>query len=189
MKKTILIIIAFGLSYPNSYSQKVYKQGNKVYLECTIESGMPSYSVTNDSKCVGGIASNKKYRNGDISINSYATENDKVYEKLEIDLSDNLNASSATMDWVTAYNGCKAKSDAGWRLPSQRELILMFIFKPALDSIFAKIGGSSFNGTYWSSSEKSATKSWTLNFIGSTTFTNDKTSTYIRARCVKEVTL
>lgn len=196
MKKVILMMLLLGFVCINGYAQKVYKKDGKVYLECTVASGMPAGSVTTTPKCVGGTASNTAYRDGSTtgSINPYASENDQVFEKLEIDASDMAKPGAPTtytMDWITAYDGCKAKNTSGvtgWRLPTQRELMLIYIFREKIGSM---TGGLSVSSYYWSSTESSdmSTASWFVYFSNGNTSSGQKNVANNRqVRCVREVT-
>ena len=190
MKKAILVLFVLGYISMNGYAQKVYKKDNKVYLECTVATGMPAGSITTTAKCVDGAASNSTFRGGS-SLNIYAEENDKIFEKLEIDMSDMAKPgepTTFTMDWVTAYDVCKAKNTSGvtgWRLPTQRELMLMYIFRVPLGSMTNNFFDSDY---YWSSSEKYGNTSWNILFSAGNTGTNDKSGKSYRVRCVREVT-
>lgn len=191
MKKAILMMFVLGFVSMNGYAQKVYKRDGKVYLECTVASRMPAGSVTTTPKCKDGAASNTTFRNGatDKDMNIYASENDQVFEKLEIDASDMAepDASAFTMDWVTAYNGCKSKGE-GWRLPTQRELILMYIFRVPLVSMIGKNFDSS--GYYWSSFEYgNGSSCWSVGFDYGGTNPDRKSDLMNRVRCVREAAL
>lgn len=188
MKKAILMMFVLGFVSMNGYAQKVYKREGKVYLECTVASGMPAGSVTTTPKCKGGTASNTTFRNGKTDKNIYAFENDSVFEKLEIDASDMAEPASAfTMDWVTAYNGCKFKKGEGWRLPTQRELMLMYIFRAKLDEMTGNnFDSSSSSSGYWASSENSSGSSCSVIFMDGDMKQYPKTF-LCRVRCVREV--
>lgn len=183
MKKTILVLFVLGFVSMNGYAQKVYMKDGKVYLECTVASGMPAGSITTTPKCATGTASNTTFRNGSTTTNNYASENDEVFEKLEID---NADYNSKEMDWVTVYVGCKSKNTGGvtgWRLPTQRELMLMYIFRDKL----GEMTGNAFSSRYyWSSLENVGYGSYYASFENGHSTTYDKTRSLL-ARCVREV--
>ncbi len=195
MKRILLLVMFAGLMYPaGCYAQKVYKDGNKVILDLSVASGMPAEVVTNQPKYTAftpkadALGANNGH---DGSINA------TVFQKLEVAPKD-MNKAGAmdntggSMDWVTAFNGCKNLSynGEGWRLPTQRELQLIYIFKPAIEDIFDEIDETPFtNKYYWSSTEyeNGATNSWVVRFAdGSTSYTTKTGSHYVR--CVREVT-
>lgn len=186
MKKVILMILLLGFVCINGYAQKVYKKDGKVYLECTVANGMPAGSVTTTPKCVEGSASAAAFRDGSTSgTNPYASENNQVFEKLEIAASNE----AGTMLWLAAYNSCQAKNSGGvtgWRLPTQRELMLIYIFREKLESMT----GSTFGRiNYWSSSEDVYNTVWIVNFYYRSTNTLTKANSGSgNVRCVREVT-
>ena len=95
----------------------------------------------------------------------------------------------STTDWTSAWNACKAYSGEGgaagtWRLPTQRELQMIWILHPQL------IGKGSFTAFdasyYWSSTETNATYAWNVNFSNGYVGTFSKTDAY-RVRCVRDL--
>jgi hypothetical protein len=198
-----MIVFAGLLVSAGLQAQKVYKDAsNRVILDLTKEAGMPEGAITSEPKSWVGIPSDI----GDILTDNLETGdiNEKVFEKLEvapkdINTSGGMNGGTTTMYWVAAFNGCRYLSynGTGWRLPTQRELILMWIFKEALEDIFSDedINGSPFalsNAVnYWSATEDPASHAWYMSFasdsngIVSNYYT--KISNYY-ARCVREVT-
>lgn len=184
------------------YAQKAYKDAsNRVILELTEAAGMPAASVTSTGKTWTGSPSAEK---GPMANNDPSgTINATVYQKLEIaphDLasSSGFSSAGASITWVNAFNWCKSANHngTGWRLPTQRELMLIHIFKPALESIFtdSAINGTAFStiasyaDSYWSATESSGfgRQSWLLGFGYGITQAYTK-STGCRARCVREV--
>lgn len=181
MKNIILTVFIIGLLAPTGlYAQKVYKEGNRVILDLTVKAGMPVGAITSAAKVWTGSPSNTA---GPMDNNTESgTINETVYHKLEIAQSDY----STGTDWVTAFNGCKGwthNGSTGWRLPTQRELMLMYIFKPALDNL---IGTAIASSRFWSSTESTDANSWYVIFTNGLTNNIDKGSSY-RVRCVREV--
>ena len=191
-----LIIVPAGLS-----AQEVYKEANasalggyRVILDLTVKAGMPAGAVTSTKKYTGtSTASNSDWliNAPDNSVNG--SINARVYEKLEIapgDLNNNATFGASTaMDWANAYNRCKNSTcdGGGWRLPTQRELMMMWVFRPALNSVFSEIGGFAFySDSYWSAAEVYARSAWFVNFSNGYTYNHSKTLTY-RVRCVREL--
>ncbi|NDV84936.1 DUF1566 domain-containing protein [Bacteroides sp. 51] len=182
-------------------AQKVYKSdGTKYILDLTVAAGMPAKSVTNTSKTAayasflpsvtefGMVAGAKNDENHPI--------NATVFQKLEVapndmDASYDMDGTGTTLAWVAAFNGCRNSTYKGgnWRLPTQRELMLMYIFYPALKSL--GIGGFKSNN-YWSATEGTAGYSWYVSFYnndyenGLTNIVEKTTQYYVR--CVREVT-
>lgn len=99
------------------------------------------------------------------------------------------NHTVGTTDWTTAYNQCKSYNGEGggagqWRLPTQRELMMIWILHPQL------IGKGSFTAFdanyYWSASEDNAASAWVVNFYGGNVSRTNKTNSYY-VRCVRDL--
>lgn len=107
--------------------------------------------------------------------------NTTIYPVLELFQSDNQVGST----WFSAVTYCeKLKVDGGsWRLPTQRELTLFWLFQSHLNS------SSTFSpllGHYWSSTESSATGSWSILFPLGENYPSNKIK-QCRVRCVRDV--
>lgn len=87
------------------------------------------------------------------------------------------NDASGTMNWSAALSKCPS----GWHLPSQQELMLMWVYKGGLGSFFA----SSY---YWSATEDSGTSdaAWGVSFYTGFTDSSNKSGVY-SVRCVRGV--
>lgn len=88
---------------------------------------------------------------------------------------------TATMTWANAKAICNAKG-AGWRLPTQKELQLMWI----LNDLIKAVGGNQLiNTVYWSNTLYSSlvTSSWGVELKKTDPY--DQNSRY-SARCVRE---
>jgi hypothetical protein len=193
MKKIFVILFA-GLLFPAGLqAQKVYKDGTKVILDLTVAAGMPASAVTTDSKTAQYAGANPV--NAVIHItNNLEREiiNATVFQKLEIALSDLKNGSTETFNWATAFTTCRSLSHNGssdWRLPTQRELMLIWIFRPALESVLGSItGGSNFTNDsyYWGATESGASNASNMIISSGYIYHISKENLY-RARCVREV--
>lgn len=104
--------------------------------------------------------------------------NAKVYKRFAVYKSIN----GLSINWVNALTLCNAIP--GWRLPTQRELMLMWV----LNNELAKtIGFSPFlDGSYWGTTENNPNEGWVVGFTTGTTTAVDKT-TLRGARCVREL--
>lgn len=196
MKRLVLTVMFAGLLAPAGLmAQKVYIDGTSVILDLSVAAGMPAGVVTTTGKTWTGTPANS---------GSYLTDNlhdeainATVYYKLEVAPHDMNNVATIgtsgtfTMDWVTAFNGCQSATydGGGWRLPTQRELQIMYIFMPALNNLFGEpsVSGTAFSSAvYWSSSEFNAPYSWYVDFSrGLTTYLSKTYSS--RVRCVREL--
>ena len=197
-----LIVAPAGLS-----AQEVYKEANasalggyRVILDLTVKAGMPAGAVTGTKKYTDiSTASNSTWLinptdNSTWLINSEnGSINATMYEKLEIapgDLNNDATFGAGTaMDWANAYNRCKNSTydGGGWRLPTQRELMMMWIFRLALNGAFNEIGGLVFvSNYYWSATENYTHHAWCVHFDVGGTYTNGKTRNN-QVRCVREL--
>lgn len=200
MRHILIMIILAGLMIPvDTIAQKVYKSGDKFILDLTVKAGMPKGSQTGVSKTVvydkatptesTVIAANKN----DEEINA------TVYQKLEIAPQDvnsdgSMSASALAMRWTDAFAACKRMSynEGDWRLPTQREMMLIWTFRPALNKlgITALVdnvdSGGYQNSDYWTGTEGSVgTASMLIYYIGD--MPNASKSRCCRVRCVREV--
>lgn len=93
------------------------------------------------------------------------------------------------IDVGVALTGCQSYTETllggGWRVPTQRELITMYLTRKELEKIS---GFSAFNNTdnYWSSTQNGTTSAWALNMGTGRNFVADRGSSY-RVRCVKDL--
>ena len=115
------------------------------------------------------------------------TWNAKVSPKFQVM---RANHTVGSTNWANAYNQCKTYNGEGggaseWRLPTQRELVMIWILHPQL---VGKGGFTGFLGNYWSAAEDGASKAWNLNFTdGYVNGSFGKTSSnYVR--CVRDFT-
>lgn len=89
------------------------------------------------------------------------------------------NNNGGKLSWSNAFTAC----NSGWRLPTQRELMLMWILSPELakKSGFIELGSL----YYWSATGDNPT-GWTVFFTSGTTFLRDGQITS-DVRCIKEL--
>ena len=209
MKRQLSVLLLAGLmTIPvGLMAQKVYKESgsNKVILEMTFASGMPDGAQTNSSKtAVYDLYTPTNNTSWLINATDNLQSgylNATVYEKLEIAPLEMSSASSSTlgagvaMDWQNAFLRCKGltyNTRTGWRLPTQRELMMMWIFKGALDEIFKDMGNNSSTAlpfdayNYWCSPESGTGHAWYVYFDNGRATYNLKTTSGIRVRCVRE---
>lgn len=94
-----------------------------------------------------------------------------------------------TPDGTTATTGCASYSTtefpSGWRLPTQREMMIMWLFQDGINTIY---NAAQLSGQYWSATEDSATKAWYLDFnpVAPASNSISKTSTNNKFRCVRD---
>jgi hypothetical protein len=210
MKKIVMIVFAGLLVSAGLHAQKVCIENGKVILDLREAAGMPTDVVTNVSK----TARFKELMNPVLGVGAPLEEvlwhidnqesssvkgeiNATVFEKLEVAPKDMNKAgviggtAPMTMDWPTAFNGCinSTYDNGGWRLPTQRELQMIWIFNDALTIALPAVSGAALLSVgYRSATEFTASSAWYVDFgIGNTNHLNDKTFPYL-VRCVREVT-
>lgn len=102
-----------------------------------------------------------------------------------IDASANSNLGQ---DGTVTTSGCASyKTDefpSGWRLPTQREMMLMWLFKAGIDVIYSS--GQLSASPYWTATENTALEAWYLDFTAAPQSNSaEKTSSY-KYRCVRD---
>lgn len=89
--------------------------------------------------------------------------------------------------------GCKNYSTTefpkgSWRLPTQRELMLMWLFREGINTIYASPPASKLTeNKYWSATEQATNKAWYMDFNATTPqsgFISKTTAMYFR--CVRD---
>lgn len=111
---------------------------------------------------------------------------------------------AAACGWTTTSNtsssgniaspatGCHAYSEVGagagtWRLPTQRELMIIYLMRKELLISLAGFVDFVTDGTpYWSSSSNSTVEAWSMSFSDGVMYNRAKTSTY-KVRCIRDL--
>ncbi len=205
MKKIICFTLCF-ISFLTQ-AQKVYKYADgSIVLLLTEEAGMPKGSFTSVSK-TQWLENKNPSSSAFLSVASECTSagtiNKEVFQKLEIaprDLSSkgDLSSPSSGMRWDVGLKGCrnlvyKGKSD--WRLPTQRELMLIYMLHPIIESFYD--GTDTYEkfktdkgdiGAYWPLTEQSISKAWRFFFYEGSSFYSGKSTATHSVRCVRELT-
>lgn len=102
------------------------------------------------------------------------------------------NSSSAAGTVASPALGCQAYFETGapagtWRVPTQRELYLIYTVRKELVTSLAGFVDFLTDGTqYWASTTNSATEAWTMDFSLGAMMNRTKTSLY-RVRCVGDL--
>ena len=97
---------------------------------------------------------------------------------------------------TTANTGCRWYGTAGapgagrtWRVPTQRELQLMWMFREAIGAIYTKpMEEDGKTKRYWSSTEEGATDAWFFDFTPGIPYCNTQAKSTVNgmARCVSD---
>lgn len=104
--------------------------------------------------------------------------------------------SSATDKGCYMYRGKSGADPYGtWRLPTQRELMLIRILRNPLIKTATTTGIVDFSSVsdngdsrYWSASESGASSSWRVNFDDTAATASSPKTDLIRVRCVRDIT-
>lgn len=100
------------------------------------------------------------------------------------------NHTGGTTDWASAYDWCKNYAGEGggaglWRLPTQRELIMIWILHPQL------IGIEGFNAfsanNYWSATEYNSNYGWNMSFNNGNLGHPGKSNNPCFVRCIRDL--
>lgn len=210
MKTKRLIIAMIGAMICSvSYGQKVSEEKGMAVIDCSglhVDALKTSTEVAN-SKTAGGRLKRHKH---DGKLNGNPNVNEKVSPKFAVSKSDinstGTEQTNAVMTWAqaagwnaaanntndevsTAATGCAEYAPAGsfkgdWRLPTQRELILIWVLKKDLEAIsgFKTFGA----GYYWSATEIGSGNGWFVLFAYGYT-SNDGKTINNRVRCVRDL--
>jgi len=191
--RAIFILLIVGIIAPvGLMAQRMIVEGTgssaKLILDMTVEAGMPVNSQTTAKKYPGTYTvSNAAFLQNLVFSDGMNAE---VYRKLEIatqDLGTSGLGAAMAMQWNAAFNACRGLNNngTGWRLPTQRELQMVRVFRDPIEqttSVAFVIGGSG----YWTATEYNATFSWTvLIYDGNMQAIGKSNNRY--ARCVREV--
>ena len=186
MKKLILLAaVACVAAVTTARAQRVYKDGDAIVLDLSVEAGMPAELVTYQPKQFPSTNPSDTYIWTDDNVQGNSTKstlNQTVYHKLEI-----APNNSGEMSWANAVGWCRAykvNGRTGWRLPTIRELMYIWIVREAVTGL----GGEPFyQYGNWATTEFSATIAYAKDHQkpGSTAAT--KTYNRWAARCVREL--
>lgn len=160
-------------------AQKVVVNGNYVVID---NRNLPATAITSTAKPIATPT----------TVTEGSPQNREVYHYFAVSKEANNGNSLAT--WENAINVCP-NYDSGdgagrWRMPTQRELMLMWILRDKLETA----GVVSFsNGGFWSGTMNALGSSWKLEFgngqmSAQTHFTGSPaTPTTLRVRCVRDL--
>lgn len=175
IKNLLTAIAVVVLSTSVGYAQRVVVENGRVIIDA---SEMPNTTTKKPNKTTATNATSCTQDATDIAS---AVNNEKVYKKFEV--SKVMNRASFT--WRDAIDLCanSTTDGGGWRLPTQRELMLMWVLKGELE---ATNGFEVFSGiTYWSATQHNSAQKWCVLFQNGFTGVNS-TSPYL-VRCIREL--
>ena len=193
IKRTLFVLLLAGLMFApiGLFAQKAYNANiggfNRIILDMSETGegiGMPKKVVTNIPKVGVTLVPNEA--------------NNTVYEKLEIaphnmggtNANPQLHATGSPMPWTDGDTRCRGlnyNGGGGWRLPTQREMIMIWIFRDAL----VNLGSTPFTVTgsgYWTATEFGVGNALTVNFDnGGCGLSNYPNPISFYIRCVREL--
>jgi len=123
---------------------------NSSYTEARLDFGsLPAGAITTTHKSSDGVSTEN------------AVNNQTLYKDLSVDFADNVTA-GATTTWDAAKSAC-ANKGTNWRLPTQRELMAIWMLQTEIKSKYASFNMLS-DMYYWSATESAsyATKAWVV---------------------------
>lgn len=177
-KMLVTTIMVAMLSSTAAFGQKIVVDGDMVIIDAS------AMTHVTDKKARTTLATNiTNAPVNDLTDIASKQSNDKVYKKFEISKTDN----SSAANWLTAVNTiCDGtiNGSTGWRLPTQRELILIWILKPVLEQ--QNNFDEFFPNSYWSATSNGDKLGARINFGSS--FVDGELKTYsYRVRCVRDI--
>lgn len=180
-KLVIAIVVCVVTSLPAVYAQKVVVvDGAKVIIDCT---GMPAGAVTAAPKARTTTGTNTTPAGAGLTDIASEESNEQLYQRFEVSKVDN-STGTTWKEAVDLCNGLTQNGTTGWRLPTLREIQLMWILKPALEK---QAGFATFNATeYWNASHSSGSTCWYVNLGTGITRTISKTKSF-RVRCIRDI--
>lgn len=177
-KRLLIVLMAAVLGMPGVYAQKVVVDGIKTIIDAsetnhTTHKKPQTTTGTNSTSCTQSIS--------DIAS---PINNEKVYKKFEVSKTDN----STTSNWSESIDLCAklATDGVGWRLPTQRELMLMWVLKGELERTSGFIPFVVAK-SYWSATEEDSDFGANVRFDNGFTSGFLKRSPDYRVRCVRDI--
>lgn len=172
---TIMVAI---LSSTAAFGQKIVVEGNMVIIDASAMTHVTEKKTrTTQATNITHVPVN------DLTDIASKISNAKVYKRFEVSKTDN----SSGTTWLTAVNTiCTGtiNGSTGWRLPTQRELILIWILKPVLEK--QNNFDSFYPNSYWSATSNGDKLGSKVNFGDSFVASELKTYSY-RVRCVRDI--
>ena len=180
-----LVVGAMLLAPAGLTAQEVYIEDGKIIFDMTVAAGMPDGAQTSTSKGTHGAGLNTSAANW------------FVYEKLEIapqDMTDSgagFGTGSVLINWTTANARCQGLTHNGnsnWRIPTLRELTMIWIFRDAIETFSGNTFSSGSNEYYWSATPREINTTFHIAFAtGYMNVSFNSSGNVHYARCVREV--
>lgn len=181
-KRLLIVLMAAVLGMPGVYAQKVVVEGIKTIIDAS------ETNHTTDKKPQTTTGTNSISCTQSISDIASGINNEKVYKKFEVSKTDMRQTdNSTTSNWREAIDLCAklATDGVGWRLPTQRELMLMWVLKGELERTSGFIPFVAEH--YWSATEGDGDFGATVWFECGSTSGSRKRSPNQRVRCIRDI--
>ncbi|MFV0554390.1 MAG: DUF1566 domain-containing protein [Mangrovibacterium sp.] len=198
-----LLLLPFG-----SMAQKVsLGENGHLILHLDRANGMPenSYTTRSTTSWIGNqVPSNSAWLSSEYN-QSGGIVNAAVFRKIEVaprDLTATSGAITASavrkgMYWADAVNACRNLEYDGhsdWRLPTQKELLLIYVLQPVISTFFDESNSdekfydsdTDANHGYWCLTEQTASNAWRIYFKNGGCWNSPKNTAYY-VRCVREM--
>lgn len=176
-----IIIILGCLMATGGYAQKVIVGGGKVIIDASA-----LRNSTTMKKATGTDATETIMGTNDASNISSNVSNKEVYHRFEISPYDNMAAAS----WLPMVNHCKNLSlnGIGWRLPTLRELMLIYILMGELKQVtLSGFMPLDTNRRYWSATEEDADKATAVYARDHHVSSYSKITGVASTRCIRDL--
>ncbi len=176
-----IIIILGCLMATGGYAQKVIVEGNKVIIDASA-----LRNSTTVKKATGTDATATTMGTNDASNIASKFSNETVYHRFEISPYDNMYAAP----WLRMVNQCKEVNlnGTGWRLPTIRELMLIYLLLDELRLVILPGFQSLTEGQrYWSATEESADRAATVFLRDHKVVALQKSGGEGNSRCIRDL--
>lgn len=168
----------------SAISSKVINENNRVVID---NRDMPSRAITTQFKAVSTQATNSTAAPTNSTSDIASAESNKTVSRYFEVAKNELNTD---INWKNAIDECVGIANDGngtWRLPTQRELMLIWTLQETI-----KVKSLDFTAFstdfYWSATEINATKSWYTDFRNGSSYVVPKTNTLgYKVRCIRDL--
>lgn len=174
-----IVIILGCLMATGGYAQVVVREGSKVVIDA---SALPN--STRVKKATGTDGTDKTLGTNDASNLGSKVSNKEVYYRFEVSPFDN----NGPAPWHQMLLHCKnlVLNGTGWRLPTVRELILIYLLKRELAAVPGFTALHERN-RYWSATEESAENAHAVSLMERRLSVHQKVTAPGHTRCIRDL--
>ena len=182
--KAVLTAVAVLMLSMSGYAQTVTKSVNGAIIDCSAFKS-DGFTKVKKARTTNGNNDGSTPVKEDHTDIASKVSNEKIYYKLEVCGIDN--GSYVITGWRGAVDLCaNLTTDGGnWRMPTQRELMLIWVLHPELKKIagFTPLVASSF----WSATQARSETSWSVYFSNGGTVDKFTRTSHLSVRCVRDI--